>query len=813
MKKIDFYLLSALFCLFVIIACSDSDFDMNSLKTFKSSVFFDGQGGAVSGANPISGQRGDVINLPSARKYGYDFQSWLSGGKKIETYKLWDFNDTLIAAWQPKTIIITYDTDGGDSIPDAIVKFGNTINLPTPEKYQHRPIGWFYQSGKKIGDTGSPYEIYIESDITMFARWEKIKYTITFRFHNGTKDSAITEYYGTKISLPSAHRIGYDTLNGWFSASSSGTKIGEMGNEYTITKDEILHAQWTANTYTISFDTRGGNEISPQNVRFDSEITLQEPKKSGHTFVGWFNQDGEKIGDAGSLYKVNIASDITIYAQWQINPYTITLNFTQNGVGDSLITAKYGTDTILPTPNRTGYTFGGWYSSLLWTENTKAENPYKITNDITLHARWIANIYTISFDTRGGNSIPPENVKFDSEITLQKPEKSGHTFVGWFDEAGENPYWLRGSGLYKVNIDSDITMFARWEKDRHTITFRFHNGAKDSTITEYYGTKILLPSVHRIGYDILNGWFSAISGGTKIGEAGNEYTITKNETLHAQWTPNIYTISFVDSQGGNEIPDTIVRFDDIINLPIPTRDRFEFIGWFDQETGGTAYSGQYKVNITNNITMYARWERAAEWTISGILCVWVEGGTFTRHGRTHTDNPNYHIGVIDKGFYISKYPITKAQYEGFGTEDSLPKTHITQPQASDWARKQGGRLPKIEEWEFAAAGGRSGAHLNNIYSGSNDPNEVAWHRDNSSRQLQPVGRKKANELKIHDMSGNVWEWTSWICPDSSINGMPMGGGFDNPAEDSRVFRPYYRHRLDRPTNNIGFRIVFDCDED
>jgi formylglycine-generating enzyme required for sulfatase activity len=219
-----------------------------------------------------------------------------------------------------------------------------------------------------------------------------------------------------------------------------------------------------------------------------------------------------------------------------------------------------------------------------------------------------------------------------------------------------------------------------------------------------------------------------------------------------------------------------------------------------------------------------------------IEMIFVQGGLFTmgctreQRGDCESDEKPPHQ-VLLNDFYISKYEVTQAIWkEVMGTNpskfngcDSCPVENVTWSEVQVFIRKfnaQTGknyRLPTEAEWEYAA---RGGVHCrDNKYSGSNNIREVAWYGSNSNGTTHPVGTKKANELGIYDMSGNVWE----LCQDWYGNYSVLqnhnphgagggyyrvmrGGGWDGSSFYCRVAnrgnsKPNERH------DSVGFRLV------
>jgi uncharacterized repeat protein (TIGR02543 family) len=146
--------------------------------------------------------------------------------------------------------------------------------------------------------------------------------TVSYNYNGGSGTTSLHVISdGSYTTLPSPlPRTGY-TFNGWYTAASNGTYVGAGGGSYYVNSTLTLYAQWTIDTYTISYNAQGGTGApSDQTKTYNVTLTLSStiPTQTGYTFTGW-NTQSNGFGtsySAGGSYTNNVGA--TLYAQWTL---------------------------------------------------------------------------------------------------------------------------------------------------------------------------------------------------------------------------------------------------------------------------------------------------------------------------------------------------------------------------------------------------------------------------------------------------------------------------------------------------------------
>ncbi len=302
---------------------------------------------------------------------------------------------------------------------------------------------------------------------------------------------------------------------GFFSYS-----IDVDGNMTIIVEEEV-----PVDTYTITFDSKGGTPVSDIKTEYNAPITLPvEPIRQGYTFTGWDPSLPAKMPNH------NISTEAT----WKPNEYKVTFD-TQEGTTNPLEpnppveTILYGQrySDIYPNVDRDGHTLEGWYTTPI-SGGVKINDTDTHVNlgDITLYARWKPKLIKVAFDTDGGQPKPNDVViEFGQPYgnSIVEPIKEGYIFEGWFDDSEKE---VKSTSL--VSITADHTLTARWSsahdplivtsidsKGRNMFTLTFNNNIEAITSNLNPVPEIEMVDAKRITYN------------RHSGNTGNgEYTIT-----------------------------------------------------------------------------------------------------------------------------------------------------------------------------------------------------------------------------------------------------------------------------------------------
>ena len=233
-----------------------------------------------------------------------------------------------------------------------------------------------------------------------------------------------------------------------------------------------------ANTYKINFDTNGGNAISAMEVNWDSVPTFPTPTRTGYTFDGWYLD--KKLTNKVAKDAV-FTDDITVYAKWIINQYTITYMFNSSTVYMTK-EADYNSTVTVDNPTSTNFTFVGWYTDSAFENKFNNKVP---GNDLTVYAKWSPNSITITYDGNGApnyQKMENQTLIWGENLTLSSNifTRSGYSFGGWSKVKDGELVYQDKETLTSIASSEDITLYAIWNPLSYECTMRnFIDGFRD----------------------------------------------------------------------------------------------------------------------------------------------------------------------------------------------------------------------------------------------------------------------------------------------------------------------------------------------
>ena len=371
----------------------------------------------------------------------------------------------------------------------------------------------------------------------------------------------------------------------------------------TLTADKL---------YTVTLDASGGDPIRPIQYTVESEaFLLPTPVRTGYIFLGW---TGEGITEPQKTMEIPQGStgDRTYTANWQVIEYTVTLDASG---GDPLdpITYTVETPVILPTPTSTGYTFLGWTGEGETTPQPTVVLPKGTTGDKMYFANWEVNIYAITLDTSGGNALDAISYTVTSSpIKLPTPVRTGYTFLGWTGEGITTP---QTEVIIPTGSTGNKAYTANWKVIEYTITLDTNGGPVVSPIKYTVEDSFTLPYPLRPGYEFV-GWTLDGSGMIPAMPLIIYHGTTGDLRYKAEWRLAEYTITMDLNGGSGQEKMVYTMTDEEFELPTPTRNGYEFVGWTGERittpqtsvkipkgsTGNKAYTANWKV-IRYTITL------------------------------------------------------------------------------------------------------------------------------------------------------------------------------------------------------------------
>lgn len=531
----------------------------------------------------------------------------------VTLYIKWNINKYKVTIYIDSEIYEIQEISYKDKILDVI----------KPAKEHYTLDGWYdstYQSKYKD-------ETEIMSDITLYGKFVVSRYSVKIYSNNELVIDEDYEY-GTLLSTIKIPNVEGHIFIGYFLESSDAP----IDLSYKIDRNVVLIAKWEISKFTVTRYVDGIMIDTNQYVYKTLLSAIKLPTKEHFKFDGWYF-DAECTTKADS--NLQITNDLVIYGKFEI--IEVNVSVYSDGVLYSNTKVNHG-DLLskITKPIKFGHTLVGLYYDEKMTNLCKDED--MITSDLILYAKWKINQYKVTIVVNGEIKSVLD-VDYNSKIyDIESPTVEHYTFIGWYDT---NDQLIDKEELVK----SDTTLIAKYELEKLTIKVIVDDKVYSTTIVQYGDLISTIEKPTKKGYTF-DGYYS---DSELLNIISMTDKIETNLTLYTKWNVNKYLVKVIID--GNTISNESYDYGTQISSFIkPTKEHYDFFGWYEDATCKTLYSNDAIVD--GNITIYGKFE------LVNIKVSYYDGTkllstVYTKYGTTfeQTQKP-VKTGYTIVGYYL-----------------------------------------------------------------------------------------------------------------------------------------------------------------
>ena len=542
--------------------------------------------------------------------------------------KCWGTNDSGQLAFSPNALTpvatlglvaepqtVTFDSKGGSSVSTDSINAGEALGEPAaPSRSGYTFQGWSATDGGSA--VSFPYSPGVTEDITLYALWSADSHTVTFNSNGGSSIASGSFISGGSIDFsapPSSRYFGDSLPEGVMALPGEG--VFHLGNEVSTSV-----SGWVTKVYYYRYAEDSLHQSA--SVWSSDGVLLGSKAFVGGTASGWqsVTLDDPVYIAAGETFIVSVLTPLT--------PFTVGLTEMQSNSGplsfiavkasaptENFVALESNTEALslvdlqfdvasVPTPTREGFTFQGWSA----TDGGSAVSfPYSpgVTEDITLYAKWSTATYDVTFNSKGGSSVANGSFEHNGSLAIPyDPTRAGYSFLGWSATDGGSPV----SFPYSPGVAEEITLYALWSADTHTVNLNSKGGTAVSAGSFVTGGSVTEPTAPtRLGYTFA-GW-SATDGGSAITFPYSP-GVASNVTLYAKWIslPPVMGLTSASTL----LPGDIVS----LNVSRVSKGCTVTIGWTDSGLGIAPVSKVVKSDRTTGVFSIATPTTAGTYTLS-----------------------------------------------------------------------------------------------------------------------------------------------------------------------------------------------------